>query len=276
MNFEGGLTSPYDTLGVPFGASIEICEASYKALIKVFHPDAFKGDKAFAEKRSIELNSAISFLKDVNKKQAYDKKFADINKQAKQEYREEEASEFANASETFHADWEFACKYYPDLAGYHNELRKLNAHYAGLFIAIIVDQKLYHEAGEISKYLEDEFLNSKFSNDKQLKQLAKISILKQKRHYARELNTALKVLGIRSKEKILRQLSRDFPEFSRVAYKEVGLFKYYEGGIDGDKELKNPWSFGKRVEDEDFTELKKQFEKNYSKSQQGSKFPFRR
>ena len=51
MNFENGKDNPYDILGVPLGASIEICKASYKALIKVFHPDAFKGDKGFAEKR---------------------------------------------------------------------------------------------------------------------------------------------------------------------------------------------------------------------------------
>lgn len=277
MEFENGNPDPYEVLGVPFAASIEICEASYKALIKVFHPDAFKGDKEFAQKRSIDLNAAIHFLKDPNKKNNYDNKFADTKNNKNEEYTEkEEDSEFSNASETFRSDWEYACNYYPELISFHGELNKLSSHYAGLFIAIIVDQKLYHEAEELCQYLENQFLTSKFSDDTQLKQLAKLSILKKNGRFARELNVALKVLGIGSKEKILKQLSKEFPTFSRGAYTELNLMTHYFGVEHETNKSRDSSGFGSYVQEEDFSELKKRFEKNYAGKGRGFEFPFRK
>ena len=277
MEFESGNADPYAVLGVPFAASIEICEASYKALIKAFHPDAFKGDKEFAQKRSIELNSAIQFLKDPKKKHNYDNKFADTKNKKNEEYAEkEEDSEFSNASETFRSDWEYACKYYPELISLHRELNKLSSHYAGLFIAIIVDQKLYHEAEDLCQYLENQFLTSKFSDDTQLKQLAKLSILKKNKRFARELNVALKILGIGSKEKILKQLSKEFPNFSRGAYTELNLMTHFFGVEHETNKSAYASDFENHVHEEDFSELKKQFEKKYAGKGRGFKFPFRK
>ena len=262
MNFENGKDNPYDILGVPFGASIEICEASYKALIRVFHPDAFKGDKGFAEKRSIELNAAISFLKDEAKKRHYDKKFETNNGHNNQDYAEqEEESEFAQAAETFNKDWDYACKYYPELIGYHDNLKNFSIHLAALFVVVITEEKLYHDAQHLAEYLEDTFLRSKFSDDPHLRKVAKLAILDGNKRFATELNKALKILGPSSKGKILNQVSKDFPDFSKSIYKQAGVLKFYVG----DSISKNSSDFGKRVEDEDFTELIKQFEENQRK-----------
>ena len=83
-----------------------------------------------------------------------------------------------------------------------------------------------------------------------------------------ELNRALKVLGPNSKGKILNQLSKDFPDLSKSIYKQAGVLKFYVG----DSISKNNSDFGKRVEDEDFTELIKQFEENQSKKRGWFKF----
>ena len=41
MDFENDNIDPYEVLGVPFGASIEVCKATYKSLTKIYPPDRF-------------------------------------------------------------------------------------------------------------------------------------------------------------------------------------------------------------------------------------------
>ncbi|MDC1282283.1 hypothetical protein OAU61_02090 [Planktomarina temperata] len=36
MDFENDNIDPYEILGVPFGASIEVCKATYKSLSKIY------------------------------------------------------------------------------------------------------------------------------------------------------------------------------------------------------------------------------------------------
>ena len=51
MDFENDNIDPYEILGVPFGASIEVCKATYKSLSKIYHPDVFVGEKSYAATR---------------------------------------------------------------------------------------------------------------------------------------------------------------------------------------------------------------------------------
>ena len=48
---------------MPFGASIEVCKATYKSPTKIYHPDVFVGEKSYAEKRMAELNIESNLLK---------------------------------------------------------------------------------------------------------------------------------------------------------------------------------------------------------------------
>ena len=38
----------YDVLGVPRDCDQSLIDTVYKSMVKIFHPDVFKGDKAFA------------------------------------------------------------------------------------------------------------------------------------------------------------------------------------------------------------------------------------
>jgi len=61
----------YELLEVSPAASIEVIKNAYKTLAKKYHPDAYDGDKIFAEKKMKVLNEAISVLEDEEKRREY-------------------------------------------------------------------------------------------------------------------------------------------------------------------------------------------------------------
>ena len=61
----------YELLEVSPSASVEAIKNAYKTLAKKYHPDAYRGDKAFAEEKMKELNEAISVLEDEVKRREY-------------------------------------------------------------------------------------------------------------------------------------------------------------------------------------------------------------
>ena len=62
----------YDILKVKPNASKEEIKASYKSLIKKYHPDVYPGDKTFAERKTKSLNTAYDVLSDDKKRAEYD------------------------------------------------------------------------------------------------------------------------------------------------------------------------------------------------------------
>jgi curved DNA-binding protein CbpA len=67
----------YETLGIPKDASAERVKASYRALVKTYHPDTLaQGTKvhAEAEKRIREINTAYAVLSKPLSRASYDAK----------------------------------------------------------------------------------------------------------------------------------------------------------------------------------------------------------
>lgn len=62
----------YDVLGVKRTASQEEIKKAYKDLVKKYHPDVYKGDKTFAEKKTAQINGAYEVLANPETRQAYD------------------------------------------------------------------------------------------------------------------------------------------------------------------------------------------------------------
>ena len=225
MDFENDNIDPYEILGVPFGASIEVCKATYKSLTKIYHPDVFVGEKSYAEKRMAELNAAFEFLNNPKRKKKLDGAGQKAKqKEQSQEYKpDNDSEEFTKASNALQENWDFACEFHPELVQLHEDLRKLNWRTAFLFMAVIVEEKLYAKAPEFAEYLEDQFLISKFGEDPDIKTIAKYAILKKEKKFAQDLNRALKVLGESSKDQILQKLVLDYPEIGYHALKEAEL-----------------------------------------------------
>ena len=228
MDFENDNIDPYEILGVPFGASIEVCKATYKSLSKIYHPDVFVGEKSYAAKRMAELNAAFEFLDNPTRK----KKWDGVGQKAKQKAQSQEyepdndSEEFSKASNALQENWDFACEYHPELLELHADLRKLNARIAFLFMAVIVEEKLYADASNLAEYLEDQFLISKFSEDPDIKKIAKYAILRNEIKFAQDLNRALKILGKGSKEKILQKLISDYPDAGYHLFKDARLKRF--------------------------------------------------
>ena len=53
----------------------EVISAAYKALVKKYHPDVFKGSKKEADAWIREINEAYETLSNKTKKEKYDKDF---------------------------------------------------------------------------------------------------------------------------------------------------------------------------------------------------------
>lgn len=216
--------NPYDVLGIPHGCSVELITATYKSLVKVFHPDVFQGDRDFAAQRMAEINIAYEYLSDEQSKAKYDEF---LSRSKKDEYDEDydpknENNEFTRASDILKENWLFACEYHPELKLIHERLSKIDSNSGVLFIMIMVEEQLFLDAESIASELENQFLKSKFGTDKEVIQLAKFCILNKKFKFAQQLNRALKVLGENSKEQIFAKLAKDHPQTAREAFPNIG------------------------------------------------------
>ncbi len=63
----------YEILGLSRDASAEEIKRAYRRLARQYHPDAFKGDKAEAERRFREIAEAYEVLSDPDKRAQYDR-----------------------------------------------------------------------------------------------------------------------------------------------------------------------------------------------------------
>ena len=66
----------YETLGVSRNSEPEVIEAAYRALMKKYHPDLWRGDPAAAETRAKQINEAFATLRDPMRRRAYDRRHA--------------------------------------------------------------------------------------------------------------------------------------------------------------------------------------------------------
>ena len=62
----------YRILGVIGSAELGVIRAAYKALMMIYHPDRYEGDKKDAVRKSKEINEAYAVLIDPDKRQKYD------------------------------------------------------------------------------------------------------------------------------------------------------------------------------------------------------------
>lgn len=62
----------YSILGLHENAETAVIKAAYKALIMIYHPDRYTGDKNKAVRLSKDINEAYAVLSDPEKRKKYD------------------------------------------------------------------------------------------------------------------------------------------------------------------------------------------------------------
>jgi hypothetical protein len=74
--------SYYETLGVSRNSEPEVIEAAYRALMKKYHPDLWRGDAETAETRAKLINEAFATLRDPVRRRAYDRRHPPVAAQS--------------------------------------------------------------------------------------------------------------------------------------------------------------------------------------------------
>ncbi len=209
----------YSILGVPREAEVDLIKATYLALSKIYHPDVFKGDKKFAQKRMQDINEAFEILSDTNKRKEYDKKTESNSDESSFEDSEfqDEQSSYQNIIKD---SWDFAKEYYPFIEDRYKELRKINKKLSWQFQIYILETKSFENANEISGKLKNEWLIKFFGRDVEIQNIALKAISKNQIKIAKEINKAIKILGNIDAHKIKRVLEKKFPKFKFSDYEE--------------------------------------------------------
>ena len=106
----------YAILGVLPTAESVVIRAAYKAMLKVYHPDKFKGSKAEAHTKTVELNEAHSILSNQISRSEYDLFRGNI-KDKTYTYKESKQpkDDYQSESYALEKDWAIAIKYQPEL-----------------------------------------------------------------------------------------------------------------------------------------------------------------
>lgn len=186
----------YAVLGVLPSIDQSALQAVYRALIKKYHPDVFKGAKSEAEKITRELNEAYSVIGDEKRRAEYDsqrkeweKDSGDYNTQYQSDsYPESEINEMVEA-------WKYAVQYYPKAEEYRAELAKISSTLAFTFQIIVLQEKTFSVIGITKIALEKYFLERYFGKSKKIQDFAKEAILVGRLDVAKEVNKAIKYLG---------------------------------------------------------------------------------
>lgn len=213
---------PYATLGVAREAETEVITAAYRALVKLYHPDGYPGDRQFATQRLQEINAAYDILSSEEKRNAYDAENAQqqSNDSAGQSSFENENEEFLKLIKE---QWDYATQFHPELVELDGKLNRIDQSLAYAFMTYLVLSKSYSDARSAAKIFKEEYLYNKFGEQENVRELAYKAIMSGNRSFAVDLNEALARLGQGSTENALKRLATKYPEFAVQNYPIFGF-----------------------------------------------------
>ena len=220
----------YTILGLPLNASETLIKATYRALLKIYHPDVFQGDKKFATEQLKKINEAYETLSDKRAKKKYDEELNQENDSGKAEEEDFDGQGSSNESELYQKiikeEWDFAVEFYPELASSHEELQKYSKQLAFLFQTILVENKAFESYRSTEIELRNKFLTSKYGENSELIEFAQLLIEDGHKDIAIRIYKQLKRLGESSTIRILEKLADDEPVISagyRSQFRELDI-----------------------------------------------------
>ncbi|WP_340122607.1 DnaJ domain-containing protein [Methylobacter svalbardensis] len=185
----------YRVLGVIDSAELAVIKAAYKALMMIYHPDRYDGNKEEAVRKSKAINEAYAVLIDPDKRKKYDAERSARKNQYEPE-SEQEDKEFTNArNDVLEADWNIAIEHVKGLDDLYQDLNMLSQDLAFTFKLEILETKRFNQAKFIAEKFEVEFIEKFFGTNKDIQEFSRWLLRQGQRDIAKELNRIAVVLG---------------------------------------------------------------------------------
>ncbi len=218
----------YHILGLSFESNPEtqLISAAYKALIKLYHPDVFKGDKKTLNRKITEINEAYEVLKDKKKKNIYDEELKKFQQDKSFDYSDEEFEDTDQFNKKYiDQDWEIALLVYPELERNKKILSKYSQKLSLQFQFYLLETKEFYKFEIIKKRFINAFLERKFGTSEEIKAFSKILIENGFKKNAIYLNKLIKVIGYNSEKRIIRTFFKQFPDLEEFMTEEMRFYK---------------------------------------------------
>lgn len=205
----------YHILGLSFESKPEnsLINAAYKALVKLYHPDIFKGNNKDLKRKITEINEAYETLSNAEKKKKYDEQLNFFHKNNLYDFSELNLEDTEKFNEKFfNNDWEIASIVYPEL---EERIFKLDLYSKKLtlqFQFYLLETKKFHQNKEIMNKFIDAFIEKKFGSSKLITKLSKFLIENKNKKETLYLNKLVKVVGSKSEKKIVDAFFKQFPD----------------------------------------------------------------
>lgn len=163
----------YDVLGVARNADPAVIRAAYKVLVQKYHPDRYSGSDC--KEKMTWLNLAFETLSDANLRRVYDEGLKDesVNGAC---FSAEDSGGFIFSS----SDWEYACKYTPELKEIDVRLAAISAGLSGFFRALILETKDFHAARKVAADVELNYLQRYFGSNPKIVNYARDLLLSKR------------------------------------------------------------------------------------------------
>jgi curved DNA-binding protein CbpA len=214
----------YDVLGVPRDCEQSLIDTVYKSMVKIFHPDVFKGDKTFAQEKLKVINEAYAVIGNVERRKSYDAELKRSENSGATEEIYEDGDQNQQPFDDMYADeWKVVIGYFPEIDTMYTSLKKLNFNLALSFKVELISKKNYRDATLLSEKLKRNFLTEKFGSNSNLHLLVVSAIESGNRQFALDLNKDLRILGEDEQTAILNKLAKKYPKFCTVYYPKFGF-----------------------------------------------------
>ena len=185
----------YHILGLSLESSPEkqLIEAAYKALVKLYHPDVYKGDKKSLSRKIREINESYETLSNEEKK-VYDEKLKNYHMSKSFDYSDQEFEEIKDIfnKKYIDEDWEIALLVYPELEIKKKKLSKYSQKAKFSIPILFARNKEFYKFEIITERFINAFLERKFGTSTKIKLFSKILIENGFRKNAIYLNKLIK------------------------------------------------------------------------------------
>ena len=218
----------YHILGLSFESApeVQLIEAAYKALVKLYHPDVYKGDKKTLNRKITEINEAYDVLSQDKKKIIYDEKLKKFQINKSIDYSDEEFEDKDLFDKKYiDADWEIALLVYPELEKKKQILSKYSQKLSFQFQFYLLETKEFYKLDIITNRFIEAFLERKFGTSVKIKLFSKILIENGYRKNAIYLNKLIKVIGSNSENRIIKTFFKQFPHLESFLTDEIKFYK---------------------------------------------------